>query len=222
MFSLIVEWMHNTKNLTALFAATIGLVSQPGRTMTDSIAEALAQMKECDAWLDDNPDGFAAMPVDLSIEQLLLDAVSGAFTLCAAFGGRSALAVVINTRNVKEASRRRRLSPVGPLFIGLFAAGRPTFLEEHRRFNRANPDAQTPFRAANIGAGPAKEVAAFIDRHETVFVVEQNRDGQLRSLITIETGADQAKLESVRYYGGFPLSAHHVIAGIKARLEKAA
>ena len=30
------------------------------------------------------------------------------------------------------------------------------------------------------------------------------------------------KLESVRYYGGFPMSAHHVISGVKAKLEKAA
>jgi hypothetical protein len=30
------------------------------------------------------------------------------------------------------------------------------------------------------------------------------------------------KLESVRYYGGFPMSAHHVISGVKAKIEKAA
>ena len=38
----------------------------------------------------------------------------------------------------------------------------------------------------------------------------------------LETGVAVEKLESVRYYGGFPMSAHHVIAGVKARLEKAA
>jgi len=53
-------------------------------------------------------------------------------------------------------------------------------------------------------------------------VVEQNRDGQLRNLLTLETGAAMEKLVSVRYYGGFPLSAHHVLAGVKAKLEKAA
>jgi hypothetical protein len=30
------------------------------------------------------------------------------------------------------------------------------------------------------------------------------------------------KLESVLYYGGFPMSAHHVLSGVKARIEKAA
>jgi 2-oxoglutarate ferredoxin oxidoreductase subunit alpha len=66
------------------------------------------------------------------------------------------------------------------------------------------------------------DVAAFLDRHDVNFIVEQNRDGQLRNLLVLETGIAVEKLESVRYYGGFPMSAHHVIAGVKARLEKAA
>jgi len=66
------------------------------------------------------------------------------------------------------------------------------------------------------------DVAAFLDSHDITFVVEQNRDGQLRNLLTLETGIAPERLESVRYYGGFPMSAHHVIAGVKAKLEKAA
>ncbi len=66
------------------------------------------------------------------------------------------------------------------------------------------------------------EVRKFLDEHETVFVVEQNRDAQLRSLLMLDTGTPLTKLESVRYYAGFPMSAHHVIAGVKAKLEKAA
>ena len=67
-----------------------------------------------------------------------------------------------------------------------------------------------------------EDVAAFVDSHDVTFVVEQNRDAQLRSLIVLETGVNMSKLESVRYYGGFPMSAHHVITGVKAKLEKAA
>ena len=63
---------------------------------------------------------------------------------------------------------------------------------------------------------------AFLDEHEVTFVVEQNRDAQLRSLLMLDTGTPLTKLESVRYYAGFPMSAHHVIAGVKAKLEKAA
>jgi 2-oxoglutarate ferredoxin oxidoreductase subunit alpha len=66
------------------------------------------------------------------------------------------------------------------------------------------------------------EVTKFLDAHDVNFIVEQNRDAQLRSLLTLETGVHMEKLESVRYYGGFPMSAHHVIAGVKAKLEKAA
>ena len=66
------------------------------------------------------------------------------------------------------------------------------------------------------------EVVKFLESHDVNFVVEMNRDAQLRSLLMLETGVHIEKLESVRYYGGFPLSAHHVISGIKARIEKAA
>jgi 2-oxoglutarate ferredoxin oxidoreductase subunit alpha len=65
-------------------------------------------------------------------------------------------------------------------------------------------------------------VRDFLDAHDMNFVVEQNRDGQLRSLLQLDTGVSVEKLESVRYYGGFPMSAHHVITGVKAKLERAA
>jgi 2-oxoglutarate ferredoxin oxidoreductase subunit alpha len=66
------------------------------------------------------------------------------------------------------------------------------------------------------------EVSRFLESHDLTFIVEQNRDGQLRNLLTLETGVGVEKLESVRYYGGFPMSAHHVMAGVKAKLERAA
>jgi len=66
------------------------------------------------------------------------------------------------------------------------------------------------------------DVAKFIESHDLTFVVEQNRDAQLRSLLQLETGLSIDKMESVRYYGGFPMSAQHVISGVKARLDKAA
>jgi 2-oxoglutarate ferredoxin oxidoreductase subunit alpha len=61
-------------------------------------------------------------------------------------------------------------------------------------------------------------VEKFIEEHEINFVIEQNRDGQLRSLITLETGVPKEKLRSLLVYGGFPLSAHHVIEGITSQL----
>ena len=66
------------------------------------------------------------------------------------------------------------------------------------------------------------EVREFLESHETNFIVEQNRDGQLRSLLMLETGVAGTKLQSVRYYAGYPLSAHHVIAAVKTKLARAA
>jgi 2-oxoglutarate ferredoxin oxidoreductase subunit alpha len=66
------------------------------------------------------------------------------------------------------------------------------------------------------------DVRRFLEQHEMNFVVEQNRDAQLRSLLMLETGIAVNKLESIRYYGGFPMSAHHVVSGVKRKLERAA
>jgi len=57
-------------------------------------------------------------------------------------------------------------------------------------------------------------VQAFLDEHDFCFVVEQNRDAQLRSLLVLETCVPKEKLKSVLVYGGFPLSAKHVVDGI--------
>jgi hypothetical protein len=44
--------------------------------------------------------------------------------------------------------------------------------------------------------------------------VEQNRDAQLRTLLTLETPIPKEKLESVLAYGGYPLSAEDVVDGV--------
>jgi 2-oxoglutarate/2-oxoacid ferredoxin oxidoreductase subunit alpha len=61
-------------------------------------------------------------------------------------------------------------------------------------------------------------VEAFLEEHDFCFVIEQNRDAQLRSLLTIETSVPKDKLRSILVYGGFPLSAKHVINGILSSL----
>ena len=61
-------------------------------------------------------------------------------------------------------------------------------------------------------------VEAFLEEHDFCFVVEQNRDAQLRSLLTLETNVAKDKLRSILVYGGFPLSAKHVINGIMSSL----
>lgn len=64
-----------------------------------------------------------------------------------------------------------------------------------------------------------EEVEAFLNGHDINFVVEQNRDAQLRSLLMLETGVAKSKLRSVLAFGGFPLSAKNVIDGIFEQWE---
>jgi 2-oxoglutarate ferredoxin oxidoreductase subunit alpha len=64
----------------------------------------------------------------------------------------------------------------------------------------------------------ADEVMDFIAAHEQVFVVEQNRDGQLRTLIMNEGGIDPAKLIAVNHYDGTPITARFIAGEIAARI----
>jgi 2-oxoglutarate ferredoxin oxidoreductase subunit alpha len=61
----------------------------------------------------------------------------------------------------------------------------------------------------------------FIRRHRRVYVVDQNRDGQLLGLMRLELDVDLiARLRSVRYYGGLPLDARTVTDNIIAQEGK--
>jgi 2-oxoglutarate ferredoxin oxidoreductase subunit alpha len=66
------------------------------------------------------------------------------------------------------------------------------------------------------------EVEGFLAEHAIVFVVEQNRDAQLRSLLVLETAAPKEKLRSVLAFGGFPLQAKQVVDGITRAVQGAA
>ena len=54
-------------------------------------------------------------------------------------------------------------------------------------------------------------VREFIDQHDVVYVVEQNRDAQLRTLLITDIDADQRKLVSVLHYDGMPMHASFVV-----------
>jgi 2-oxoglutarate ferredoxin oxidoreductase subunit alpha len=62
-------------------------------------------------------------------------------------------------------------------------------------------------------------VEEFLDAHDTNVVVEQNRDAQLMSLLSLETDIVKGKLASVRDYRGFPITADYVVAGVREQLE---
>jgi len=65
------------------------------------------------------------------------------------------------------------------------------------------------------------DVESFLKSHATIFVVEQNRDAQLKSLLTLETAVEKSKLFSILSYSGLPMSAEPVVNGIRAKLEEA-
>ena len=65
------------------------------------------------------------------------------------------------------------------------------------------------------------DVEMFLKAHSTVFVVEQNRDAQLRSLLTLETAVEKSKLYSILSYSGLPISAQPIVDGIRAKLAEA-
>ena len=96
-------------------------------------------------------------------------------------------------------------------------------VEESRDQLRAEYGFETDY--IRLKAYPfTQELRDFIARHERVYVVEQNRDAQLLSLMKMEfEAAEIAKLRSVRYYGGLPIDARtvtdNVLSQEKARKE---
>jgi 2-oxoglutarate/2-oxoacid ferredoxin oxidoreductase subunit alpha len=64
-----------------------------------------------------------------------------------------------------------------------------------------------------------QEVLDFVAAHEQVFVVEQNRDAQLRTLLLAEAGLDPAKLTPVLHYDGTPITERFISRAIAERLR---
>ncbi|MEI6482797.1 MAG: 2-oxoacid:acceptor oxidoreductase subunit alpha [Betaproteobacteria bacterium] len=63
-------------------------------------------------------------------------------------------------------------------------------------------------------------VDGFVDRHELVFVVEQNRDAQMRSLLINELDIDPSRLIKVLHYDGTPITARFIHSTIHERLSQ--
>jgi 2-oxoglutarate ferredoxin oxidoreductase subunit alpha len=62
-------------------------------------------------------------------------------------------------------------------------------------------------------------VTSFVADHDFVFVVEQNRDAQLRSLIVNECGIDPIRLVPILHYDGTPITARFIAHAIGGHLE---
>ncbi len=55
-----------------------------------------------------------------------------------------------------------------------------------------------------------EEVSEFVNAHELIFVIEQNRDEQMRKLLINERNFDPNKLISITYYAGLSISADFI------------
>ncbi len=63
-------------------------------------------------------------------------------------------------------------------------------------------------------------VREFISQHDVVYVVEQNRDAQMRTLLITDINADQNKLVPVLHYDGMPLTAGFVVDKVLEEVAK--
>jgi 2-oxoglutarate ferredoxin oxidoreductase subunit alpha len=64
----------------------------------------------------------------------------------------------------------------------------------------------------------SEDVERFLAAHRLLFVVEQNRDAQFRSLLTLETPVEKSKLRSLLHYSGLPISSSFIVDGVLAEV----
>jgi 2-oxoglutarate ferredoxin oxidoreductase subunit alpha len=64
-------------------------------------------------------------------------------------------------------------------------------------------------------------VERFVAEHECIFLVEQNRDAQMKTLLVNELGVDPARFVSVLNYDGMPITAHFIRQAISGHLDEA-
>ena len=67
-----------------------------------------------------------------------------------------------------------------------------------------------------------REVENFLQEHDTVFVVEQNRDAQMKALLMLEYNDIADRLVSILHYNGMPIPSECVVTGVSIKVEAAA
>jgi len=99
--------------------------------------------------------------------------------------------------------------------VGLIAYGSSDFAVEEARVILEKRGIETDY--LRLRALPfTPDAAAFVAGHDRVYVVDQNRDGQMYELLCVEVLGDSPKLRSLRHYDGFPLDAESVVEGVEA------
>ena len=65
-----------------------------------------------------------------------------------------------------------------------------------------------------------QSVQDFLDKHDRVYIVEQNRDAQLKSLLRLELKVDENKLSSILHYNGLPMTAGFVVDAVNQDMAR--
>ncbi len=103
--------------------------------------------------------------------------------------------------------------------IGIIAYGTTTFAVEEARDRMAAADLQTSY--LRLRALPINdEVQEFVARHDRVYVVELNRDGQMHSILITEMPEMATKLISLAHLDGMSLTARWVQEAIEAKEQR--
>ena len=151
-------------------------------------------------------DENARYTEDGTIHQRVIDRIRRKFDTAATYVPKPE--IDIRDKNVK----------VGLIYFG---ANRPAVLEGLDELERAG----VRLNAMRLKAFPFNEdVKAFCAAHDQIFVVEQNRDAQMRQLLMTEANVPGTKLIATLSYDGTPMTAAFVRKAVLARLhpEKAA
>jgi 2-oxoglutarate ferredoxin oxidoreductase subunit alpha len=125
--------------------------------------------------------------------------------------------VALMERLVRKFESARKLVPQpvivkdGSSKIGFLAFGSTDFALRES-LDQINKEYGQSVDYMRIRAYPfAHEIHDFVASHERVYVVEQNRDGQLASLLKLDLPAEQVvKLRSVLHYNGLPIDARTI------------
>jgi 2-oxoglutarate ferredoxin oxidoreductase subunit alpha len=99
--------------------------------------------------------------------------------------------------------------------IGIIHYGSSDFaVQEARSILARRGMASDSLRVRALPFSP--QVREFVEKHERVYVIDQNRDAQMHAILSLDFPQVTPKLRSIRHYDGFPLDAESVIEGIEA------
>jgi 2-oxoglutarate ferredoxin oxidoreductase subunit alpha len=106
---------------------------------------------------------------------------------------------------------RPEVVQTGKSKIGLIAFGTSDFATRESR-DQLNKEYSLDTDYLRLRAYPfAREVHEFVASHERVYVIEQNRDAQMLSLLKLDLKAEEiVKLRSIRHFNGLPIDARSV------------